>query len=72
MGYKVTGPKINISIGQNASSNLFTKEEIDGFLRSLPPVTQDSHIIDVSGNIGSLECDLSIAVTKGYIIHNKK
>lgn len=68
MGYTVTGPKINITLGQNALSSIFTKQEIDGFFKSLPSVTQNSHIVNVSGNIGSLQCDTSIAITKGYIV----
>jgi len=68
MGYTVTGPKINITLGQNSLSSIFTKTEIDGFLKSLPSVTQNSHTVDVSGNIGSLQCDKSIAIAKGYII----
>ena len=68
MGYTVTGPKINITLGQNALSSIFTKQEIDGFLEALPSVAQNSHIVNVSGNIGSSQCDTSIAITKGYIV----
>jgi hypothetical protein len=68
MGYTVTGPKINIVLGQGAPSAIFTKEEIDGFFKSLPVVVNQSHTVDVSGNIGSLQCDASIASSKGYIV----
>lgn len=70
MGYSITGPQINIVLGKNALSDIFTKQEIDGFLSSLPPVSQNSHTIDVSGNSGSIECDISIATQKGYIVIN--
>ena len=70
MGYTVTGPQMNITLGQGASSGMFTKQEIDGFLSSLPLVSPNSHTVDVSGNSGSLECDISIATQKGYIVIN--
>jgi hypothetical protein len=68
MGYTVTGPKINISLGINSPSDVFTKEEINNFFYSLVNVEPLTHTVDVSGNAGSQTCDTTIAEQKGYIV----
>ena len=59
--------KHHLTLGAGISS-VYTAEVINEFFTRLLPTNVPGDTIDVSGNVGSLECDATIAEAKGYTV----
>ena len=64
----VQSKNINLTLGSDDSSEIFTKDVIDNFFESLPQVVDSTDSIYLIDCIGKETCNESIAVNKGYNI----
>jgi len=67
MPIRIQTHKHQITLGAGISS-IYTAEVLNEFFTRLTPTTVLGDTIDVSGNVGSSECDVSIATAKGYTV----
>ena len=66
MAIKVQSKKMNLELSINNENNIFTAEVINNFLKSLPPATDITDTISITGCVGASACDISLATSKGY------
>ena len=64
----VQSKNINLTLGSNDSSEIFTKDVIDNFFESLPQAVESTDSIYLTDCVGKETCNKSIAVNKGYNI----